>query len=46
LTISSVPSVEPSLTMTHLSGLTVYAVIDLRVNSMKAASLRAGVIKT
>ena len=46
LTMSSVPSVEPSLTMTHFSGSTVCAITDCIVNSMNFASLRAGVTTT
>ena len=44
-TISSVPSVEPSLTMIQRFGSTVCATTDWSVFSMKAASLRAGVIE-
>ena len=46
LTISSVPSVDPSLTMTHLSGREPCATTDWIVDSMKRASLRAGVTST
>ena len=46
VTISSVPSVEPSLTITHLSGRTVCVTTDSIVSSMNCASFRAGVIKT
>src|SRR5215467_8705692 len=45
-TMSSVPSVEPSLTMTHFSGSTVCEVTDFSVSSMNCASFRAGVITT
>src|SRR5262249_39910593 len=45
-TISSVPSVEPSLTTTHLAGWTVCATTDFSVSSMNCASLRAGVMRT
>jgi hypothetical protein len=41
--MSSVPSVEPSLTITHFTGGTVWASIDRSVRSMYAASFRAGV---
>jgi len=41
-----VPSVEPSLMMTHLSGSTVCATTDLIVFSMNFASSRAGVMST
>lgn len=45
-TISSVSSVEPSLTITQRSGGCVCAIIDLIVNSMNCASFRAGVTRT
>src|SRR4051812_34520262 len=44
--MSSVPSVEPSLTITHFNGFKVCATMDLSVNSMNAASFLAGVIIT
>ena len=43
--ISFVPSVEPSLTMTHLRGKTVCPKTTWIVCSRKAASLRAGVMR-
>ena len=46
MTISSVPSVEPSLTTIHFKGRTVCAIIDWIVSSMKPASFRAGVTTT
>src|SRR5262249_54032584 len=45
-TISSVPSVEPSLTITHFSGRHVCPITDRIVNSINCASSRAGVIRT
>jgi len=44
-TISSVPSVEPSLTITHFAGRAVCATTELRVCSINAASFRAGVMR-
>src|SRR6266576_1463325 len=44
--MSSVPSVEPSLTITHLMGCTVCATTDFMVSSIKSTSFRAGVIRT
>src|SRR2546427_2891599 len=44
--MSSVPSVDPSLTITHFRGRAFCATTDLRVNSMNCASLRAGVTRT
>jgi len=46
LTISSVPSVEPSLTMTHFAGCTVCPTTDLMVSSMNLASFLAAVMRT
>src|SRR5215813_11071991 len=46
LTMSSVPSVKPSLTITHFTGRTVCATIAWMIRSIFAASLRAGVINT
>jgi hypothetical protein len=43
--ISSVLSVDPSLTMTQRSGRTVWPVTDRTVLSRKASSFLAGVIK-
>ncbi len=48
-TISSVPSVEPSLTITHLSGVRLCAIIDLRVKSdvlLVASFYSPGMIST
>ena len=42
----AVSPIEPSLTITHLSGRTVCAITDRIVNSMNWASLRAGVTRT
>src|SRR5579871_4210207 len=44
--MSSMPSVEPSLTMTHLSGKTVWEITDRIVSPMKRDSFRAGEIST
>src|SRR6516225_11490524 len=44
--MSSVPSVEPSLTITHFVGRTVCATTDLIVSSMNSASFLAGVTRT
>src|SRR5262245_61641010 len=44
--MSSVPSVEPSLTITHLTGRIVCPITDLIVSSINMASFRAGEIKT
>src|SRR5262245_42718595 len=45
-TISSVRSVDPSLTITHVIGSTVCCTTDCIVSSTYRSSLRAGVIKT
>ncbi len=45
-TISSVPSVDPSLTITHFNGRTVCETTDFSVSSMYWASFRAGVTRT
>lgn len=45
-TISSVPSLEPSLTTTHFSGFTLCATIELIVSATDSPSLRTGVIGT
>lgn len=45
-TISSVPSVEASLTITHFLGNIVWLTTDLSTCSINAASFRAGVIST
>jgi hypothetical protein len=45
-TISSVPSVEPSPTITQRSGRTLCATTLSIVSAMRAASLRAGVTST
>src|SRR3989442_4256626 len=44
--MSSVPSVEPSLTITHLTGSLVWQHTALIVCSRNASSFRAGVIRT
>src|ERR1700741_2954951 len=44
--MSSVPSVEPSLTITHFTGSTVCRTTHLMVFSRSAASFRAGVMRT
>jgi hypothetical protein len=45
-TISSVPSVEPSLTITQRAGRCVWASTESIVPEIRSASLRAGVIST
>jgi hypothetical protein len=44
--MAAVRSVDPSLTITHRFGSTVWDITDRMVSPMKSSSFRAGVINT